>query len=146
MAFVKALGSAHDPTISGEEGACMVISARILQAGRPGAVSGLRPQGDLRPPQKAAEVRINLRWERREGADDRVAKVRAAGSTTSDGPEDPGFMHSHGFIALDGRGWGLFHKPAGADPGRWQGHPGKGRSSRHLTTRGFAGPSVHPWA
>jgi predicted lactoylglutathione lyase len=47
-----------------------------------------------------------LSCESREEVDDLVAKAVAAGGT-ADKAVDYGFMYTHGFVDLDGHGWGL---------------------------------------
>jgi uncharacterized protein len=115
-AFFKALGFSNNPQMSGDDGACMVISDTILVM-----LCTQKKFRDFTPKaicdtSKAVEMLINLSCESREEVDALVARALAAGGSTYDTPQDLGFMYSHSFIDLDGHGWGLFH--AGAMPGQ----------------------------
>jgi predicted lactoylglutathione lyase len=108
-AFFKALGFSSNPQMSGEDGACIVISDTIFVM-----LSTIDKFRHFTPKavcdtSKAVEVLINLSCESREEVDVLVAKALAAGGSTYDKPEDLGFMYSHSFLDLDGHGWGLFH-------------------------------------
>ena len=109
IAFFKALGFSHNPQMSDDTGACIVISDTIFvmltthtrfRSFTPKAVCDTS---------KAVEVLLNLNCESRDEVDGLVAKALAAGGTTYDKPEDLGFMYSHSFVDPDGHGWGLFH-------------------------------------
>jgi hypothetical protein len=108
-AFFTALGFSINPQMSGEDGACVVISDTIfVMVTTHDKFRNFTPKA-ICDTSKAVEVLINLSCESREEVDMLVAKALAAGGTTYDKPEDLGFMYSHSFIDLDGHGWGLFH-------------------------------------
>lgn len=112
MAFFKALGFSNDPQMSGDDGACIVISDTIfIMLATHTKFRDFTPKA-ICDTSKAVEVLINLSCESREEVDALVAKALAAGGSTYDQPEDLGFMYSHSFLDLDGHGWGLFHVSA----------------------------------
>lgn len=112
LAFFKALGFPNNPQMSGDDGACIVISDSIY------VMLCTHPKfRDFTPKaicdtSQAVEVLINLCCESREEVDGLVARALAAGGSTYDQPEDLGFMYSHSFVDPDGHGWGLFHMSA----------------------------------
>jgi uncharacterized protein len=112
MAFFKALGFSNNPQMSGDDGACIVISDTIfVMLATHDKFRDFTPKA-ICDTSKAVEVLINLSCESREEVDALVAKALAAGGSTYDKPEDLGFMYSHSFLDLDGHGWGLFHVSA----------------------------------
>ncbi len=112
MAFFKALGFPHDPQFSDDTGACIcvsdVIRVMLLTHAR---FRDFTPRAVCDTGQ-AAEVLLTLSCESREEVDGLVARALAAGGSTSDEPEDYGFMYAHSFVDPDGHGWGLFHMSA----------------------------------
>jgi uncharacterized protein len=111
MAFFEALGYSHNPQGTGDTTACIAISEAIavmlmtharFQQFTPRAICDTT---------QAAEVLFVLSCESRQAVDDLVAKAVAAGGT-ADKAEDFGFMYTHGFVDLDGHGWGLTHMSA----------------------------------
>lgn len=112
LAFFKALGFSHNPQMTGDTGACIVISETI------NVMLSTHPKFREFTPKaicdttKAVEVLICLSCESRQEVDDLVAKALAAGGTTYDKAEDFGFMYTHSFVDPDGHGWGLFHVSA----------------------------------
>jgi uncharacterized protein len=111
-AFFQALGFSNDPRMSGDDGACIVISDTIFVTLTTHArFRDFTPKAVCDTAQ-AVEVLINLSCESREEVDVLVARALAAGGSTYDEPEDAGFMYSHSFLDLDGHGWGLFHMSA----------------------------------
>jgi len=112
LAFFKALGFSHNPEVTGDTGAMIVISETInvMLATHP-KFREFTPKAICDTTQ-AVEVLINLSCESRQEVDDLVAKALAAGGTTYDKAEDFGFMYTHSFVDPDGHGWGLFHMSA----------------------------------
>lgn len=111
-AFYKALGFSTNPQMSGDDGACIVISDTIfVMLTTHKKFSEFTPKA-ICDTSKAVEVLINLSCESREEVDTLVARALAAGGSTYDKPEDLGFMYSHSFLDLDGHGWGIFHMSA----------------------------------
>lgn len=112
MTFFKALGFSHNPQVTGDTAAMIVISEAIsvmlmthpkFREFTPKAVCDTT---------KAVEVLFCLSCESRQEVDDLVAKAVAAGGSTYDKAEDFGFMYTHSFVDLDGHGWGLIHMGA----------------------------------
>jgi predicted lactoylglutathione lyase len=109
MAFFKALGFSHNPEVTGDSGAMIVISETIsVMLSTHAKFREFTPKA-VCDTTKAVEVLICLQCESRQIVDDLVAKALAAGGSTYDKPEDLGFMYSHSFVDLDGHGWGLFY-------------------------------------
>ncbi|MBP9838729.1 MAG: glyoxalase/bleomycin resistance/extradiol dioxygenase family protein [Proteobacteria bacterium] len=109
VAFFNALGFSNNPQMSGEDGACIVISDTIfVMLTTHAKFRDFTPKA-ICDTSKAVEVLINLSCDSREEVDSLVAKALAAGGSTYDKPEDLGFMYSHSFLDLDGHGWGIFH-------------------------------------
>ena len=115
MAFFKALGYSHNPRGTGDTTAWIVISETIsvmlmthsqFQQFTPRAICDTT---------KAAEVLFVLSCESRQAVDELVAKAVAAGGT-ADKAEDFGTMYTHGFLDLDGHGWGLTYMSALLSP------------------------------
>ena len=109
MAFFKALGFAHNPQFSSDDGGCIVISDAIFVMLCTHKQFRVFTPKAICDTNEAVEMLINLCCESREEVDALVAKALAAGGSTYDEPEDLGFMYSHSFVDLDGHGWGLFH-------------------------------------
>jgi predicted lactoylglutathione lyase len=112
LTFFKALGFSHDPQLSDDTGACIVVSDTIFVM----LLTHARFR-DFTPravcdTSKAIEVLLSLSCESREEVDRLVARALAAGGSTYDKPEDFGFMYTHSFVDLDGHGWGLLHMSA----------------------------------
>lgn len=111
LAFFKALGFSHNPQFTGDQAACIDVSDAIhVMLASHAKFKDFTPKA-ICDTSKAVEVLINLHCESRELVDTLVAKALAAGGTTYDKPEDLGFMYSHSFLDLDGRGWGVMHFP-----------------------------------
>lgn len=109
MAFFKALGFPHNPEVTGDSGAMIVISDTIsVMLSTHAKFREFTPKA-VCDTTKAVEVLICLQCESRQIVDDLVTKALAAGGSTYDKPEDLGFMYSHSFVDLDGHGWGLFY-------------------------------------
>ncbi len=109
IAFFNALGFSNNPQMSGDDGACFVISDTIfVMLTTHAKFRDFTPKA-ICDTSKAVEVLINLSCDSREEVDSLVAKALAAGGSTYDKPEDLGFMYSHSFLDLDGHGWGIFH-------------------------------------
>lgn len=111
MAFFTALGYAYNPQGTSDTTAYIIISEAIsvmlmthaqFQQFTPRAICDTT---------KAAEALFVLSCESRQAVDDLVAKAVAAGGT-ADKAEDYGSMYTHGFVDLDGHGWGLVHTSA----------------------------------
>jgi hypothetical protein len=112
VAFFKALGFSTDPQMSGDDGACIVISDTIfVMLTTHDKFRSFTPKA-VCDTSKAVEVLINLNCESRDEVDALVSRALAAGGSTYDKPEDLGFMYSHSFVDPDGHGWGLFHLTA----------------------------------
>jgi len=112
MAFFTALGFAHNPQFSDDNGACITvsdtISVMLLTHAR---FRDFTPKA-ICDTSRAAEVLLTLSCESREQVDGLVVKAVAAGGSTYDKPEDYGFMYTHSFVDPDGHGWGLVHMGA----------------------------------
>jgi len=112
VAFFKALGYPHDPQISNDSGACIVMSETLsIMLATHARFRDFTPKA-ICDTSKAVEFLINLRCDSRAQVDDLVARALAAGGSTYDQAEDLGFMYSHSFIDPDGHGWGIFYLPA----------------------------------
>lgn len=111
LAFFNALGFAHNPQMSNEAGACIIINDSILVMLSTHDLFRTFTPKAICDTHSAVEVLISLKCASREAVDNLVAKALAAGGSTYDEPEDLGFMYSHSFVDLDGHGWGLFYAP-----------------------------------
>jgi len=109
IAFFEALGFAFNPDFSSENGACVVLGTNYQAM----LVShemfrSLAPR-DIADTSKVCEMLIALHLESREQVDEIVRRAVAAGGAAHEEAQDHGFMYDHGFIDLDGHGWGVFH-------------------------------------
>ncbi|RYE87109.1 MAG: hypothetical protein EOP19_05120 [Hyphomicrobiales bacterium] len=106
-AFFAALGFSFNPQFTDETAACMVISDTIfvmLLTHEKFANFSPKPIADT---SRALQVLITLSRDSREAVDAIVAAALAAGGTTTDEPQDHGFMYDHSFLDLDGHAWGV---------------------------------------
>jgi uncharacterized protein len=116
VAFFKALGFTHNPQLSDDTAACIIISDAIsVMLGTHAKFREFTPKAVCDTSQ-AVEVLISLSCESHEQVDELVAKALAAGGSTYDKPEDFGFMYTHSFVDLDGHGWGLLHMVSNPEP------------------------------
>ncbi|NTW86740.1 MAG: glyoxalase/bleomycin resistance/extradiol dioxygenase family protein [Holophagaceae bacterium] len=116
VAFFKAHGFSHNPQLSDETAACIVISDAIsVMLATHAKFREFTPKAVCDTSQ-AVEVLISLSCESREQGDEMVAKALAAGGSTYDKPEDLRFMHSHSVVDPDGHGWGLLHMVSQPEP------------------------------
>jgi hypothetical protein len=109
LAFWKALGFAHNPQVTGDDAACIVISEEIYHM----ALSHVKwrsftPKA-ICDTSKAAEVSLCLSCESRAKVDELIAKAVASGGTKEPEPTDHGFMYMQGFDDPDGHHWELVH-------------------------------------
>ncbi|MDZ4291743.1 MAG: glyoxalase/bleomycin resistance/extradiol dioxygenase family protein [Hydrogenophaga sp.] len=114
--FFKALGLNFNPQFTNEKGACLEIAPNIY------AMLLVEPffQGFTKLPisdaRKTTEVLIALSCDSRDEVNELVGKALAAGATTSNAPQDHGFMFQHGFADLDGHQWEVFWMDMAAAP------------------------------
>ncbi len=71
------------------------------------------PVGD---PKQATSHLLTISVNSREEVDETVKKAIAAGGSTTDEPEDHGFMYDWSFRDLDGHAWGVFWMDPSAIP------------------------------
>jgi predicted lactoylglutathione lyase len=107
IAFFEALGFAFNPQFTDETAACMVISDTIfVMLLTHEKFAGFSPK-PITDTSQSLQVLITLSRDSREAVDAIVAAALTAGGTTVDEPKDYGFMYDHGFLDLDGHGWGV---------------------------------------
>jgi predicted lactoylglutathione lyase len=107
IAFFEALGFAFNPQFTDETAACMVISNTIfVMLLTHEKFAGFSPK-PITDTSQSLQVLITLSRDSREAVDAIVAAALTAGGTTVDEPKDYGFMYDHGFLDLDGHGWGV---------------------------------------
>lgn len=114
--FFEGMGYRFNPQFSNDQGACLVISDTIhaMLLTEPFFQTFIKkPISDAR---KSTEVLICLSCESKTEVDQLVAKAVAAGGTTPNPAQDPGFMYSHGFEDLDGHIWELVYMNPNAAP------------------------------
>jgi predicted lactoylglutathione lyase len=107
IAFFEALGFAFNPQFTDETAACMVVSDTIfvmLLTHEKFAGFSPKPIADT---SRSLQVLITLSRDSREAVDTIVAAALAAGGTICGEPTDHGCMYDHGFLDLDGHGWGV---------------------------------------
>jgi predicted lactoylglutathione lyase len=109
MAFFAALGYAHNPTYTGNDSACIVLSEQIYVM--------LLSEGFFRTftDKAICDTRTHveswnvLSMDSRARVDDLVAKAVAAGGREPRAAKDYGFMYSRAIEDLDGHTWVLMH-------------------------------------
>jgi predicted lactoylglutathione lyase len=107
IAFFEALGFAFNPQFTDETAACMVISDTIfVMLLTHEKFAGFSPK-PITDTSQSLQVLITLSRDSREAVDAIVAAALTAGGATVDEPKDYGFMYDHGFLDLDGHGWGV---------------------------------------
>ena len=114
IAFFTALGFTINPQWTDDTAACMVISDTIfamLLTHEKFASFSPKPIADT---SQVLQVLLTLSRESREAVDAIVAAALAAGGTTTDEPQDHGFMYDHSFLDLDGHAWGVMWMDPGA--------------------------------
>lgn len=100
MAFFGALGFSFNPQFTDDTAACMVVSDTIfvmLLTYEKFKSFSPKPIADT---SQALQVLLTLSRESREAVDTMVAAALAAGGTTTDEPQDHGFMYDHSFLDL----------------------------------------------
>ncbi len=106
-AFFAALGFSFNPQFTDDTAACMVVSDTIfvmLLTHEKFKSFSPKPIADT---SQALQVLLTLSRESREAVDTIVAAALAAGGTSTDEPQDHGFMYDHSFLDLDGHAWGV---------------------------------------
>ncbi|MFC5396286.1 VOC family protein [Bosea vestrisii] len=106
-AFFAALGFSFNPQFTDDTAACMVVSDTIfvmLLTHEKFRSFSPKPIADT---SQALQVLLTLSRESREAVDTIVAAALAAGGTSTDEPQDHGFMYDHSFLDLDGHAWGV---------------------------------------
>ncbi len=112
--FYEALGCEHNPHITDETAAGIVISNTVyLMLLTHAKFKELIPM-EIADPKKVCHTLVSLSCESRTAVEDLMSKAIAAGGSQAHEPEDHGFMYQHGFYDLDGHGWGLFWMDAAA--------------------------------
>lgn len=109
MAFFAALGYAHNPTYTGNDSACIVLSEQIyvmLLSERFFRTFTDKAICDTRTHVESWNV---LSVDSRARVDDLVAKAVAAGGREPRAAKDYGFMYSRAIEDLDGHTWVLMH-------------------------------------
>ncbi|MGC4017147.1 MAG: glyoxalase/bleomycin resistance/extradiol dioxygenase family protein [Luteolibacter sp.] len=109
IAFFKALGFAFDPDFACENGACVKIGANFKAMLLEHQLFRSLAPRDIADTSKVCEMLLALQLESREQVDEIVRRAVAGGGKTHDEAQDHGFMYDHGFIDLDGHGWGVYH-------------------------------------
>ena len=115
--FFEALGFSFDPAFTGDNGACLLVSAqnRVMLVAEPFFRTLTRKTPtDTRV---HTEVLLSLHCDTRAQVDALVAKALAAGGTVPGPPEDHGFMYEYGFEDPDGHQWGVFWMNTSAPDG-----------------------------
>lgn len=106
-AFFAALGFSFNPQFTDDTAACMVVSDTIfvmLLTHEKFRSFSPKPIADT---SQALQVLLTLSRESREAVDTIVAAALAAGGTSTDEPQDHGFMYDHSFLDRDGHAWGV---------------------------------------
>lgn len=114
--FFDALGYQFNPDFSNDKGACMIVSDDIyimLLVEQFFATFTKKPVADAK---QSTEALICLSADSRADVDATIAKVRAAGGSVSNEPQDYGFMYGHGFADLDGHQWEVMYMEPGGKP------------------------------
>jgi hypothetical protein len=107
--FFTKVGYTFNPQFTDEKGTCMIISEDIYVMLLVEPFFKSFTKKEIVDTVKANEAIICLSTESREEVDALVKKAVDAGATTPDGPEDMGFMYSHGFQDLDGHLWNILY-------------------------------------
>ena len=106
--FFEDLGFTFNTQFTDATATCMLVGEDayfMLLTREKFASFSKRPPGD---PMKETSALYALAVESRAAVDAMVKKAIAAGGSTSDEPEDHGFMYEWSFRDLDGHGWGVF--------------------------------------
>jgi len=108
-AFFKALGFAFNPDFSSETATAVIIGPNIQVMLAEHEMFRRFAHRNVADTSKVCEMLLALSLGSREEVDEIVRRAVAAGGATHDEAQDHGFMYDHGFIDLDGHGWGVFH-------------------------------------
>ena len=115
--FFTRLGFSFNPQFTDETATCMIVSDNIfvMLLTHP-KFAGFTPK-PICDATQATEVLVALDCNSRDEVDEMVRKAVAAGGSTYNAPQDPGFMYAHGFQDLDGHIWEVFYMdPAAIKP------------------------------
>lgn len=108
MRFYESLGYKHNPQFTDDTAACIVISETIyVMLLTHDKFRQFTPKS-IADTTKVTEVLLCLSCDSREAVNDMVAKALAAGGSTSQDPQDHGFMYLHSFQDPDGHMWEVF--------------------------------------
>ena len=112
LAFFKALGFSHNPQVSDDTAACIVISEHIhvMVLTQPKFLQFTSKA--ICDTSKSIEVINCLSCESRSEVEDLVLKAAASGGSIYAEPKDHGFMYQHSFADPDGHCWELVHMSA----------------------------------
>lgn len=116
VAFFTQLGFSFNPKFTDETGTCMIVGENIFVMLLTHDKFKAFTPNPICDATKSTEVLIALNCENREQVDTQVRKAVAAGGSTYNAPQDPGFMYAHGFQDLDGHIWELFYMDESAIP------------------------------
>jgi predicted lactoylglutathione lyase len=114
VTFFEALGFRFNPQFTDATATCMLVGedAYCMLLTRERFVGfSKRPLPD---PVATAGAILALSVDSRAAVDAMVAAALAAGGSSTDAPEDHGFMYEHSFLDPDGHGWGVFWMDPGS--------------------------------
>ena len=116
--FFSALGYSFNPQFTDKNAACLIIS----EANGIYAMLLLEKffstfiKKEIADTEKSSEVILALSVESRQGVDELMGKVLAAGGTESREKQDYGWMYGRAFQDLDGHLWEIFYMDASKAP------------------------------
>jgi uncharacterized protein len=106
-AFYEALGFSLDPTMSSDNGACLVINERTRVMMVSEAVFASLTTRAIGDRSTHLQALFALSCDSRAEVDELVQRALAHGATTEDKPTEHGFMYDWSFFDPDGHGWGV---------------------------------------
>jgi len=109
MAFFAALGYSHNPTYTGDDSACIVLSEQIYVMLLSEKFFGTFTDKAICDTRTHVEGWNVLSMDSRAKVDELTAKAVAAGGREPRAAKDYGFMYSRAIEDLDGHTWVLMH-------------------------------------
>jgi predicted lactoylglutathione lyase len=109
QAFFRSLGYEFNPQFTNDQGAALVLGENLFAMLLVEPFFQTFTKKTIVDAHQGVEVLVCLSCSSREEVDGLVKKALAAGATTSNEPQDHGFMYGHGFEDLDGHVWELVH-------------------------------------
>jgi predicted lactoylglutathione lyase len=116
VGFFTSLGFAFEPKFTDENATCMIVGDNIFVMLLVESYFKTFTPKPLCDATKQTEAIVCLSVDSRGKVDEMVGQAVAAGGTTTNKPQDHGFMYQHGFQDLDGHLWELVHMAPGATP------------------------------